>query len=158
MDEQQFLTPKDLLGYAEEYLFDETFKELQNFSLSNSLDDIKNAIYARTGLYVELDDAHWQLCTDTPTSVKNLMNKHRVTYSMTIWYNEEEKCRYFFVTMRVGDKWFITVFFEDNGKVLDFNEYLFYVKLMKHLRKDNCLKNMTPNLDINEVKHIMHDI
>jgi len=157
MKEQQFLTQKDVLGYAEEHIVVEENQELLNFSLSNSLDDIKNAIYARTGIYVDLDDAYWQLCTDTPTSVKQLMNKHHVTYSMTIWYNEEEKCRYFFVTMRVGDKWFITMFFEDNGKVLDYNEYLFYKNLMKRLRKDNRLKDLAPTLDIIEVKHSMYD-
>jgi len=155
MDEKQFLTPKDLLGYAEECIFDETFQQLQNYSLSNNLDDIKIAIYAKTGLNINLDDAYWQLCMDTSTSVKHLMNKHRVTYSMTIWY-KEEKCRYFFAHMRVGDKWFFTVFYEDRGKILSYDEYLFCEKLMKYLRKNNYLKDS--DTDINEVNPSMYDI
>jgi len=141
MYEQKFLTPKDVLGYTEECIFDETFQQLLNYSLSNNLDDIKIAIYTKTGLNIKLDDAYWQLCKDTSTSLKHLMNKHRVTYSMTTWYNEKEKCRYFFVHMRVGDKWFFTVFYEDSGKILSYDEYLFCEKLMKYLRKNNYLKD-----------------
>jgi hypothetical protein len=117
MDEQQFLTPKDVFGYAEEHIVIKEFQELLNYSLSNSLDDIKIAVYARTGLNINFDYAYWQLNTDISTSVKRLMNKHRVTYSMTTWYEEEEeeeRYRVLYVNMHVGDQWFLAKFFADN--------------------------------------------
>jgi hypothetical protein len=50
MQEQPFLTTEDYLGYAEEYLIVETGDKedsrLLNYSLSNSLDDIKVAIFS----------------------------------------------------------------------------------------------------------------
>ena len=129
MDEQQFLTPKDVLGYAEEHIFDETFQELLNYSLSNSLDDIKIAIYARTGLDIDLDNAYWELW-EPCINVKHLMNRHRVTYSMTTWYAEEEKRKYLLVRMRVGDKWFWTRYNEKDGLTYNYEKYLIHDKIM----------------------------
>jgi len=61
MDEQQFLIPKDILGYAEEYIVVEEIHQLLNYSLSNSLDDIEIAIYSRTGLDIDLNNAYWEI-------------------------------------------------------------------------------------------------
>jgi hypothetical protein len=121
MDEQQFLTTKDVLGYAEEYIVVEEIQRLLNYSLSNSLDDIKTAIYARTGLNFDLNNAYWEINPYLSISVKHLMNKHRVKYSMTTWYEEKEKRRYLVVNMRVGDKWFLTRLNEDkNGFIYNY--------------------------------------
>jgi len=133
MDEQQFLTPKDVLGYAEEHIVVD--QELINYSLSNSLDDIKIAVYARTGLNVNLDDAYWQLRTDLSISVKHLMNKHRVTYSMTTW-EEEEKIRCLGVNMRVGDQWFSAGFYKRNedSTFYDIEKLRCYERILKCLK------------------------
>jgi hypothetical protein len=128
MDEQQFLTPKDVLGYAEEHIVIKEFQELLNYSLSNSLDDIKIAIYARTGLNIDLDNAYWEL-RGPCINVKHLMNKHHVDYSMTTWYDEKEKIRYLFVHMRVGDKWFLTEYNENNGFTYNYEKKLILIKL-----------------------------
>jgi len=114
MQEQLFLTPKDKLGYAEEYIVVkyENPKDnlLLNYSLSNSIDDIKIAIYARTGQVINLDTAYWQINNKLSVSVKHLMNSHNVNYSMTIF--GEENDRKIIVNMRVGDKWFCTDYIE----------------------------------------------
>jgi len=143
MDEQQFLTPKDVLGYAEEYIFNETFQELLNYSLSNSLDDIKIAVYARTGLNVDLNDAYWKSNQGLSISVKHLMYKHRVTYSMTIWDDGEEEFRNLFVNMRVGDQWFIARFYASNKDSIfyDLEKFNCGKKLLKFLKKNNYLKD-----------------
>jgi len=122
MNEQQLLTPKDVLGYAEEYIVVQDTQELLNFSLSNSLDDIEMAIYARTGFNVYLDKAYWRINTGLSINVKHLMNKHCANYSMTTW-NEKEKSRDFVVNMRVGDKWYYTSYSEINGRIFN-NEAL----------------------------------
>jgi len=137
INEQKLLTPKDVLGYAEEYVIDEDDKELKNYSLSNNLDDIQIAIYARTGLSITLDNAYWRLFPEVPINIKHLMNKHRVNYSMTTWY--EEKKIYIVVYMRAGDKWFVTLQGEKNGKTSDVAEFSIMVNAMEfamdHLRK-----------------------
>ena len=129
MDEQQFLTPKDVLGYAEEYIVVEEIQKLLNYSLSNNLDDIEVAIYARTGLDIDLNNAYWQLNTNLSISVKHLMNKHRVNYSMTTWDEEEDKRRYLVVNMRIGDKWFLTRFNERDGLTYNYEKKLILIKL-----------------------------
>jgi len=129
MDEQQFLTPKDVLGYAEEYIVVEENHQLLNYSLSNNLDDIEVAIYARTGLDIDLNNAYWQLNTNLSISVKHLMNKHRVNYSMTTW-EEEDKRRYLVVNMRIDDKWFLTRFNEKNGEVYNYEKFIICKKLV----------------------------
>jgi len=135
MEEQQFLTTKDVLGYAEEYIIIEKDKRLLNYSLSNSLDDIKIAIYARTGLNIDLDSAYWQININLSTSVKHLMNKHCVTYSMTTW--DEEEVRNLFVNMRVGDKWFLTRFNEINGVIFNYEKYSICKRILTKYFKDS---------------------
>ena len=148
MDEQQFLTPRDVLGYAEEYIVVEEIQELLNYSLSNSLDDIKIAVYARTGLNINLNNAYWQLNTNLSTSVKRLMNKHRVTYSMTTWY-EEERSRFLCVNMRVGDQWFLASFYASNNDstFYDLEKFRCCTKVFKYL--DN------PDSTFNQIKDIL---
>jgi hypothetical protein len=114
MLEQSFLTPKDRLGYTEEYIIvkdeDRSDNQLLNYSLSNSLEDIKIAIYERVGHIINLENANWNINHSLSISVKHLMNKHSVTYSMTAW--QDRKNRNVVVNMRVNDKWFITGFKE----------------------------------------------
>jgi len=133
MDEQQFLTPKDVLGYAEEYIVVEEIHQLLNYSLSNNLDDIEVAIYSRTGLDIDLKNAYWHLNTGLSISVKHLMNKHHVNYSMTTWYEEKQKRRYLVVNMRIGDKWFITRYNEEDGLNYNYEKYLMFKKIIKFL-------------------------
>jgi len=118
IDEQQFLTTKEKLGYAEEHIvvtFDDPKENvLLNYSLSNSLDDIKIAIFNRTGLNLKLEKAKWSLNPYLSISVKQMMNKHHVLFSMTTYY--EEKVRIIAINMRVGDNWFLTIYAESKGK------------------------------------------
>ena len=130
MKEQQFLTPKEVLGYAEEYIVVEENEELLNYSLSNNLDDIEIAVYARTGLNIDLDNAYWESNPKLSISVKHLMNKHCVTYSMTTWYAEEEKRSYLVINMRVGDKWFLTRFNEKDGVIYNYEKFKICKKLV----------------------------
>ena len=140
MQKQQFLTPKDILGYAEEYIVLEKDKELIKFSLANNLDDIKIAIYARTGLSVDLDNAYWELNPNISTKVKHLMNKHRVAYSMTT--DQKDDYEWLYINMRVGDKWFSTNYFRglgrlDDGSTLNFQKVAMYGRIMDMLGQNN---------------------
>jgi len=119
-DEQQYLTTKEKLGYAEEYIVvkhdNPKYDLFLNYSMSNNLDDIKIAIFARTGQVVNLDNAYWRLNTKLSVSVKHLMNSNHVNYSMTVF--GEEKERLIVVNMRVADKWFVTDYREIEGEFL----------------------------------------
>jgi len=114
IDEHQFLTTKDKLGYAEEYIVvkhDNPKNDLLlNYSLSNSLEDIKIAIFNRTGLNINIEKAIWKLNSSLTISVKHLMNKHKTSYSMTT-YNVK-KDRIIVINMRVCDNWFIAKYEE----------------------------------------------
>ena len=129
----QFLTPKDQLGYAEEYISIKSDNPDEilflNYSLSNSLEDIKIAIFKRTGLDIKLEKAIWKLNPYLSISVKYLMNKHQVTFSMTTFY--EETSRIICVNMRVGDNWFHTSYCELNHKCYSY----YYLEIFKKLKQ-----------------------
>jgi len=117
MQEQLFLTAKDMLGYAEEHIVINGTNKLLNYSLSNSLDDIEIAIFARTGHNVNLEKAYWCFNSALSISEKHLMNIRKVNYSMTVV--DKNDYRVIMVNMRAGDKWFLTFFgIAENGETL----------------------------------------
>ena len=133
----QFITPKDQLGYAEEYI---TVKRnnpkdsmLLNYSLSNNLEDIKIAIFKRTGLDIKLEKAKWEINNYLSISVKHLMNKYQVIYSMTTYY--EKNIRIIGVNMRVGDRWFFTSYVELKGKYYSYDYFETLEKLKRFIEK-----------------------
>jgi len=150
INEQQFLTPKDVLGYAEEYITCGNAQHLFNFSLSNNLDDIEIAIHARTGLNIYLENAYWQIDPDICIDIKHLMNKHRVIYSMATWYEEKTKIRFILVNMRVGDKWYLTRYNEVNGEIYNHEKKLIRNETIEELRK--TIEEIAHNfgIDLNE--------
>lgn len=136
MHEQIFVSVKDQLGYAEECIIvkskDQKESQLLKYSLSNSLEDIKIAIYSKTGQNVNLETARWRINKESYISVKHLMNKHRVTYSMTTW---EEKTRYLVVNMRVNDRWFSTYFAELYGSFVSEDCLQTYARVRDYINK-----------------------
>jgi hypothetical protein len=72
------------------------------YSLSNSLDEIQDAIFIRSGRRVNLSNANWSLNTSSLSqNVKTVMNRHNVNYSMTISGNS------IVVNKRDGNQWYI---------------------------------------------------
>ena len=101
---------------------------LLKYFFSNSLDNIKTAIFARTGHNINLEKAMWKLNPKLSISVKHLMNYHNVNYSMTL--DTSNNIKYIVVNMRVGDNWFITRFIESDSEFID-QELVYILK--------NCL-------------------
>ena len=128
LNKVQFST-KDKLGYIEEFLVVEEGKKdessLLKYSLSNSLDDIEMAIFYRTGKKVKLENAFWNIKKNLLPSVKCLMNKHKVRFSMTNY--EEDDCMHIVVNMRVDDIWFDTFFIEKKGRLLSISSHYDYL-------------------------------
>ena len=137
IDEQQFITPKDQLGYMEEYIIinhnNPNDNLMLNYSLSNSLEDIKIAIFRRTGLEIKLEKAKWQINSYLSVSVKNLMIKHQVLYSMTTFY--EKKNRVIVINMHVGDNWYFTGYGVIKGRCHSWDYYETLEKFKRILRK-----------------------
>ena len=137
IEAQQFITPKDQLGYAEEYITIKCDKPdenlLLNYSLSNSLEDIKMAIFKRTGLEIKVEKAKWYINPYLSISVKHLMSKHQVTYSMTTIY--EKPVRIISINMRVGDNWFITSYGVIKGKCYSWDYYTTLEKFKRVLKE-----------------------
>ena len=115
------LTTKDKLGYAEEYITleskDQKECKLFKYSLSNNLEDIKIAAYIKTGHNISIETSNWKINKNLSLNVKYLMNKHRVTFSMTTW--EEGKNKFLVVNMRISDIWFKTSFVEYQKEFVD---------------------------------------
>jgi hypothetical protein len=143
LDEQQFITSKEKLGYTEEYIIVKGIKNcdglLLNYSLSNSLDDIKIAIYARTNQAIDLENTYWQLNTKLSVSVKHLMNNHKVNYSMTVRGGDVN--RSIVINMRVGDNWYYASFNE-----IEKNRFIGLNSIYKWLVK-YYIKNHDDDLD-----------
>ena len=126
-------TSKEHKGYLEEMVVLDETKKAYKYSLSNSLDDMRIAIYARTGCNINLNNAKWELNTRLSISVKHLMDTHGVNYSMTT--DIKEKSRFIVVNMRVGDKWFITGYDEIKGKFYDWDLIQTYTKAVEIIEK-----------------------
>ena len=70
-------------GCIEEIVIIYETNDILKYSLSNSLDNIETAIYARTGCKINLEQGLWKLNPDLSISIKHLMNFYNVNYSMT---------------------------------------------------------------------------
>jgi hypothetical protein len=129
MPENSFSFPTWQRGSIEKLVILDGRKEILKYSLSNSLDDIKIAIFVRTGYNINLENAAWKLNPKLSISVKHLMDSHDVNYSMTTYIRE--KVRFVVINMRVGDNWFITGYEEINGKFYNWELIHTYSKAMK---------------------------
>jgi len=96
-------------GYSEKFIILDELNEIHKYTLSNNLDDIKNAIKKRTGHIINLSNARWRINPLLSNNVKKAMDKHNVDYSMTIVKNRKEN--YIIINMRAGnDKWLLAGF------------------------------------------------
>jgi len=100
--------PKWQKGCIEEMVILDETKDVLKYTFSNSLDNIRTAIYARTGRNVNLKKASWKLNPGLSITVKHLMNSYNVNYSMTTDTDKSGKKIFIVVNMRVGDNWFDT--------------------------------------------------
>ena len=94
-----------LFALTEEEIFVEGTDMLLRYSLSNDLQEIERAIQNRTDFSISLSNIAWVLNPELSISVKNLMNRLNLNYSMTTW--NEGIYRYVIVNRRVGNNWFI---------------------------------------------------
>jgi hypothetical protein len=92
----------------EEEIFVEGTDRLLKYSVSNNLNDIVSKVYSITGSSIDSNSMDWILNPSLSISVKNLMNKHNVDYSMTTYL--ENGYRNIIVNRRVGEQWFYTGF------------------------------------------------
>ena len=137
IEAEQFITPKDQLGYAEEFIIVKCGKPdenlLLNYSLSNSLEDIKMAIFKRTGLDIKLEKAKWYINPYLSINIKHLMDKHQVIFSMTTFYKKTLKV--ISINMHVGDYWFYTSYVEMNGKCHSWDYYETLIKIRRAIKE-----------------------
>jgi hypothetical protein len=138
MSENLLTIPTWQKGCIEEMVILNESRDVLKYSFSNSLDDIKIAIYARTGHSINLEKAVWRLNPRLSISVKHLMNSHNVIYSMTTYIRDKEKS--VVVNMRVGDKWYITGYDEVGGRFISWEFFHIYSeaqKIVKHMLNDS---------------------
>jgi hypothetical protein len=138
MAENPLAIPTWEKGCIEEMVILNETKDVLKYSFSNSLDDIRIAIYARTGHNINLEKAVWRLNSRLSISVKHLMNSHNVIYSMTT--NIRDKVKFVIVNMRVGDKWYITGYDEIEGEIYSWdllNSLSRALKIVKYILNDN---------------------
>jgi hypothetical protein len=78
---------------------------LLEYSLSNDLAEIEHAIKARVGVDFSLDNIGWRLNPVFSESVKELMTKHDINYSMTTIL--EGTVRSIVINRRMENEWFV---------------------------------------------------
>jgi len=115
-------------GCIEEIVILDESKQVLKYTLSNSLDSIKTAIYSKTGYNISLEKALWKLNPGLSISVKHLMNSHNVNYSMTTFIRGRFKS--LVVNMRVGDNWFITGYDEIKGNFFNWELLRIYLEAL----------------------------
>jgi len=111
-------------GCIEEMVILDETNEVYKYVFSNSLDDIKTAIFDKIGKKIYIEDAKWEPSSKLSKNVKCLMNSHNVNFSMTTY--EENKLRVVKIYMRVGDKWFRTAYYDINGEFLSWYDLDLY--------------------------------
>ena len=130
-----FTDKKEQKGYFNEIIILDERMEIYNYSLSNNLDDIKIAIYERTGYNVNLNNATWDLNPRLSISMKDLMNKHQKIFSMTTGINTVSKSKFVVVNMHAGDLWFIAGYREVEGNLFSWHE-INILKIILELEKN----------------------
>jgi len=113
-------------------ILDET-KEVYKYVFSNSLDDIKTIIHNKINRKINLDIAKWESNPMISKSVKHLMNFHNVNFSMTTY--EEDKLISVKIFMRVGDKWFRTVYYDISGVIYSYYDIALYNLSKEYITK-----------------------
>jgi hypothetical protein len=138
MAENPLAIPTWEKGYIEEMVILNETKDVLKYTFSNSLDNIKLAIYAKTGHNINLEKAVWRLNPGLSISIKHLMNFHNVIYSMTT--NIRNKVKSVVVNMRVGDKWYITGYDERESEFYSWellHSMSRALKIVKYILNDN---------------------
>ena len=134
-----------VIEFIDEYINIDGYGDVK-YSLSNSLDMIKEAIINRTGLSVDLDSAKWTVNRGLSKKVINLMNQHQVKYSMTDYLDKE--IRHIVINKHDGDEWHIANYFEIGEYILtkeEINEFISSKKLPSE-KKEKIVKAACLNI------------
>jgi hypothetical protein len=105
----------------EEEIFVEGTDRLLKYSLSNDLDEIVKKIYTIINYSINSNNLDWKLNPSLSISVKKLMDKHSVDYSMATYL--EGSYRHIIINRRVGEQWFISGFSTQNTQLLNNKTY-----------------------------------
>jgi len=87
------------------------------YSLSNSLDEIEEAVFLRAGHKVDLKCASWVTNSELAQCIRDLMDRHCVEFSMTHYFRGG-----FWrlaVNYKKGDEWFYAAFIVVNDSLYD---------------------------------------
>jgi len=143
---------------TEEEVTVENHRDPVTCSLSNDLDEIEKAIFSKTGIFFDLSSVEWELDTTISKSIKDLMNKHQVNYSMTINRDAYKGVHYKIeINKRCGDEWFSVILCEIYGKIItkrELNEFALLLKSEASLRVDSLQKEKTIDKTINQNMHL----
>ena len=139
-------TSSEQKGCIEEEIFLEEINKLLKYSLSNSLEEIKNSIYVRTGYNINLNEVNWNVNTGLSLGVIKMMNKNNVNFSMTTWI--EHGFKEIIINRRSGDRWFYAGFREINSALYSWDHLQeIYDKIENEKNKKSLLekqKNQVP--------------
>jgi len=90
------------------------------YSLSNNLKYILDAVITRSNntFFISVEDIDWRINTGLSENVKNIMIEYSLTYSMTIY--KENQSTIIIINKHEGDKWYIEGFeFNDNSSNIE---------------------------------------
>jgi predicted ATPase len=118
------------------------------YSLSNDPKEIERLMYKRIGYYFYINTAKWKINPSLSDKVKELMKKHNVNYSMTIYYNEG--IRKIVINKYFENDWYFSSYIEIDGCFyehmnFDNNPFIPNEKLVK-LNEDDIITKQNINL------------
>ncbi|WP_461246806.1 hypothetical protein [Treponema sp. R6D11] len=144
MSKYSLTVPTWQKGCIEEMVILDETRNVFKYSFSNSLDNIKTAVFARTGINIDLEEAKWQQNHKLSISVKKLMNSYNVNYSMTTDIKDIDNKKFIIINMRVGDDWYVTGYEEEYGEFFSW-EMLRILELFDLIKKSNTSSNDADN-------------
>ena len=107
-----------VFALTEEEIFVEGPDLLLRFYLSNDLNEIQETINTRFGVNIDLRNVSWKLAEDMSESIKELMTRNNVNFSMTLITRMSVFMKEIIVYRFVQNRWFKYTHYIIDGSIL----------------------------------------
>jgi hypothetical protein len=123
---QNFRNSTKNLTENEEQIFIREIGRTLTYTLTNNMEELVNAIYKKTGINLgKIPESEWEVNTKLSQAVKDLMNKHGVSYSTTAWI--EDSCLHLVINHKIKNKYYLFSGHTINGQFVTWSKIKEYI-------------------------------